>query len=81
MTTDNICPICNGNPRKLDRGPGSSPVELDPEYRTLLPGSSWKKELWVCSGCLGSGLRSDFSKRVLSGEFNPANAGRTVTTK
>lgn len=57
------------------------PLVLDPEYAKLKPGKIWRKAIFVCAACLGTGKRSDALARSLSGEFHPAAGMRPLTVK
>lgn len=67
-----VCPICRGHKRSMQRVMSALftfPTVLDPEYNRLIPGEIWRKEIFVCAACLGSGMASDCLARTLSGEF------------
>lgn len=87
---EHVCPVCRGLGRakhhnnlglqdiakgKIHVLETKFPTLLDPEYKTKGYPATWSTPFhYVCAGCLGSGQRTDWVARVLSGEFVPHEA-------
>lgn len=75
LESDKTCPECRGVCSMQTGGTALFRTVINPKYgnwnNISHTGDDFRKDFWVCAGCLGTGLRKDYLARLLSGDIKP----------